>query len=55
MYGKYSYFTNPLKNLGYFTHVQTVSTRPPFRGREPGDKTTIQYAICYHYAKLTRT
>ena len=32
MYGKYSLFYESHKNLGYYAHAQTVSTRPLFGG-----------------------
>ena len=40
MYGKYSLFYESHKNLGYYVHVQTVSTRPLFGGEWPGDEAT---------------
>jgi len=41
MYGKYSLFYESHKNQGYYAHVQTVSTRPLFRGEWPGDEATM--------------
>ena len=38
MYGKYSLFYKSHKNLGYYMHAQTVSTRPLFGGEWPGDE-----------------
>ena len=38
MYSKYSLFYKSHKNLGYYAYVQTVSTRPLFRGEWPGDE-----------------
>ena len=41
MFGKYSLFYESHKNLGYYTHAQTVSTRPLFGGEWPGDEASI--------------
>ena len=39
MYSKYTLFYEPPKNWGYYTHAQTVCTRPlPGGGKGPGDK-----------------
>ena len=35
---KYSLFYESHKNLRYYAHVQTVSTRPLFGGEWPGDE-----------------
>ena len=36
------YFTNPLKNWGYYAHAQTVCTRPLLRGEGAGDEATVR-------------
>ena len=38
MYGIYLLFYESHKNLGYYAHVQTVSTRPLFGGDRPWDE-----------------
>jgi len=45
MYGKYSLFYEFHKNLGYYAHAQTVSTRPLFGGEWPGDEAKSRLAI----------
>ena len=41
MYGKFTLFTNPLYTTDYFTHAQTVCTKP-FLGEEgPEDEATM--------------
>jgi len=42
MYGKYSLFYESHKNLGYYPHAQTVSTRPLFGGEWPGNEARVR-------------
>ena len=38
MYGRYTLFYESPKNWGYYTHAQTVCTRPLLGGEGPGDE-----------------
>ena len=51
MYGKYSSFYESHKNLGYYAHAQTVSTRPLFGGGS-GLGTRLQMELKKNSQKL---